>query len=287
MKVAFLGTPDFAVPALQKLINSKHTVVCVVTQPDIKNSPRPVKDLAVKNNIPVLQPEKISRHAEMLAQYKPDIIVTCAFGQILRQSILDLCPVINVHGSLLPKYRGAAPIQWAVINGEKETGVTIAKTELGLDCGAVIEQVKTEIKPGETAGELSARLSIMGADLLLSAIDKIENGTAVYTPQNEDEVTAAPMLTKEMAALDFINSAQTLADLIRGLNPWPAAKCVLNGDPLKIYRAAAVDSSTGSGIFISCGNNTILRIDELQPVGKRVMSAKDYLNGRRTHAIYL
>jgi methionyl-tRNA formyltransferase len=305
MKVAFFGTPQFAVPALEKLLNSKHRIVCVVTQPD-KSAGRgkpvtapPVKQFAVKHNIPVLQPEKISRDVTQLKSYGPDIIVTCAFGQILRQSVLDAAPhgVINVHGSLLPKYRGAAPIQWAVINGEKITGVTIAQTELGLDCGAIIEQTETEIGGTETAGELFNRLSLLGADLLLTALDKIESGTATFIPQDESAVTLAPMLDKNMARIDWAKSAAEISNLVRGLNPWPMAYFMLNDAAVRVLRAAevqttsfdtpAVQNTAGAvvhasgkfGLFVQCGDG-IVKIEELQFPNKKAMSAAECLNGK-------
>lgn len=292
MKVAFLGTPSFAVPSLQRLLLSKHKVVCTVTQPDERRgrgqavTECPVKQFAAEHNIPVLQSERISKEADKLSAYKPDIIVTCAFGQILRQSILDIAPVINVHGSLLPKYRGAAPIQWAVINGDSITGVTIAKTELGLDCGAVIEQQSTEIGAAETAGELFERLSVLGAELLITALDKIENKTAKYTPQDEKEVTLAPMLTKEMARIDRAKSAEEIANLVRGLNPWPVAVTQIGGVDTKIYRAAAVGEPADNGLFIKCGTG-YLRIDELQFPSKKRILARDYLNGQKTKRIVI
>jgi methionyl-tRNA formyltransferase len=292
MKVAFLGTPSFAVPSLQKLLTSRHNVVCVVTQPDEKSGRGqavavcPVKQFAVEHGIPILQPERISKEAEKLGAYKPDIIVTCAFGQILRQSVLDIAPVINVHGSLLPKYRGAAPIQRAIINGDSTTGVTIAKTELGLDCGAIIEQCETKIGAAETAGELFGRLSVLGAELLITALDKIESKTAKYTPQNEAEVTVAPMLSKETARIDLSKSAAEIANLVRGLNTWPVAVTQIGGVDTKIYRAAAVAEPAGEGLFVKCGTG-YLRIEELQFPNKKRIFARDYLNGQKTKRIVI
>ncbi|MDR1917549.1 MAG: methionyl-tRNA formyltransferase, partial [Christensenellaceae bacterium] len=243
-------------------------------------------------------PEKISKNTTELANFSPDIIVTCAFGQILRQSVLDIAPVINVHGSLLPKYRGAAPIQWAVINGETETGITIAKTELGLDCGAIIEQRKTRIGEDETAGELQERLSLIGAELLIVALDKIEKNTAAYTPQNEDAVTNAPMLNKEMSHIDWGKSATEIVNLIRGLNPWPVAYFLLDETPVRVFRASVcrplpfvvntdenttagyvVHASGKFGLFVKCGAD-FLAVNELQFPNKKRMPATEYLNGK-------
>jgi methionyl-tRNA formyltransferase len=303
MKIAFMGTPRFAAVVLEKLIKSKHKVVCVVTQPDAEAGRNravkisPVKQFAAAKNIPVLQPLKISGDTAELAKFRPDIIVTCAFGQILRQSVLDLAPfgVINVHGSLLPKYRGAAPIQWAVINGEKETGITIARTELGLDCGPIIEQVKTAIGETETGGELFERLSVIGAEALVAALDKIEGGAAKFIPQDESKATTAPILSKEMGHIDWTGSAKDIVNLVRGLNPWPVAYFLLDGKPVRVYKATALSgyhdnikynmlgsvvlASAKQGLLVQCGDG-VISVDELQIPGKKIMTAKEFLNGK-------
>ena len=292
-----MGSPQFASAVLQGLLQSRHEVVCVVTQPDAavgrgqKVKFNPVKQTALNNAIPVLQPEKISADVSALVAFQPEIIVTCAFGQILRQNVLDAAPlgVINVHGSLLPKYRGAAPIQWAVINGERETGITIAQTELGLDCGPIITALSTPIGADETAGDLFARLPEIAIKALLAALDALEKGTAQLVPQDERLATKAPMLNKEMARLDFAKDAGVLVNLVRGLNPWPVAYLMLDGVPVKVFRATAlpgkavpgiiVHCDAKNGLVIGCGRG-LLRIDELQVAGKKVTSGKDFCNGR-------
>jgi len=209
-----MGSPQFAADVLAGIVD-KHDVVCVVTQPDavagrghqVRFSA--VKQFAIEKNIPILQPVKISLEAELLKQYQADIIVTCAFGQILKQSVLDIVPhgVINVHGSLLPKYRGAAPVQWSVINGDKVTGVTILQTELGLDSGPMICSEPFKIEPTATSGEVLQAMVPVAVKALLNALEQIEKGTAKFIPQNSDEVVFAPMLNKEMAKIDWAKKA--------------------------------------------------------------------------------
>ena len=230
MKIAFLGSSDFSLTVLKALVNSKHQVVCVVTNVD-KVSGRGhkvvspiVKTFAIENNIPVLQFNKVSLEGyQDIKAFNPDVLVTASFGQILKQNILDLAPygVINVHSSLLPKYRGSAPINWAIIKGETTTGVTIMKTNIGLDTGDIIIKKSLDIGAQETAGELSSRLAELGAVALIEALESIENNTCTYTAQNEKEASYYPMLNKEMGKIDFNNSAQQIINLVRGLNPWP------------------------------------------------------------------
>lgn len=297
MKVAFMGSPQFASVVLAKLLQSTHKVVCVVTQPDAavgrghKVKFNPVKTVALAHGIPVLQPPKISLAVDELLQYQPEIIVTCAFGQILRQNVLDAAPhgVINVHGSLLPRYRGAAPIQWAVINGDAETGITIAQTELGLDCGPIIHTVTTPIDPAETAGDLFTRLADLGAAALLTALDQIQTGTAQFVPQDDCLATNAPLLSKEMARLDWRQDAAVLRNLVRGLNPWPVAYFMLGGEMVKVFRASVlpgraapgtiVKCSPKEGLVIGCGKD-LLRLDAVQVAGKKVVTGADFCNGR-------
>lgn len=291
-----MGTPQFAADVLAGIL-SHHEVVGVVTQPDAAVGRgqqvqfNPVKRLALANGIPVLQPPKISLDLEPLLAWQPEIIVTCAFGQILRQNVLDAAPhgVINVHGSLLPRYRGAAPIQWAVINGETTTGITIAQTELGLDCGAIIQQVTTPIAPKETAGDLFARLPSIAIEALLTALDAIAHGTATFTPQDDRQATNAPMLNKTMAKIDWHQDATKIANLVRGLNPWPVAYFNLAGASVKVYVATAVDGNAiagtvvncdpKNGLVIGCGRGC-LRIDQLQLAGKKVTTGAAFCNGR-------
>ena len=309
MKIVFLGTPDFAVPSLQALINSNHQVVGVVTQPDKpvgrhgKLEFPPVKKLALKHNIPVFQFEKIRLNGvEPLKKLNADIFVTCAYGQILSQEVLDIAPhgVLNVHGSLLPKYRGASPIQWAIINGETETGITILKTQIGMDDGPTILKKSVSINKNETAGELFLRLAPLGAECLLEALTQIENNTATFTPQNESEVILCKMFKKDQFKADFNMPAKQLASLINGLNPWPTISVSINGVKFKLLRASSLtnqeiqnlnvnlsDFNVGEvvvakpkvGLVIkSCDG--LINIIELQPENGKAMLSKSYLNGK-------
>lgn len=306
MRVAFLGNNDFSVSVLRRLLGSSHEVVCVVGSLDSKVgrgqkvSFSPLKVFAMKNNIPFLQYRRVSSGGEEdIKSFKPDVLVTASFGQILRQNILDLAKygVINVHTSLLPKYRGSCPANFAIINGEKETGVTIMKTALSLDSGDIILQEKLDILPDETAGELLSRLSEMGGDLLVKALDSIENGTAVYTEQNEDDMTYFPMLYKDFGRIDFNKTGEEIHDFVRGINPWPVA-FVTSGDlSLKVYKASAVDnvwdipldeyevgevvlSSSKTGLVVKCKGG-LVSLDEIQASGGKIMSSKAYLNGKK------
>lgn len=300
-----MGSPQFAADVLAGIVE-KHDVVCVVTQPDTlagrghQIHMSPVKQFALEHQIPVLQPQKISAEADLLEKYHPDIIVTCAFGQILRQNVLDAAPhgVINVHGSLLPRYRGAAPVQWAVINGEKQTGVTILQTELGLDSGPMICSASLEIQPTATAGEVLHAMVPIGIQALLQALDEIEKGTAKFVPQNPKLVTMSPMLNKAMAKIDWCKKAVDLVNFVRGLNPWPIAYFNLNQELVKVYVASAVDSNVKTepgtivscdarnGLVIACGEGA-LRIESLQLPGKKIISGKDFCNGRDLRVMVL
>ena len=303
VKIIYMGSPKFAADVLAGIVNH-HDVVCVVTQPDavagrghqVRFSA--VKQFAVEHNIPVLQPNKISNEAQLLKQYQADIIVTCAFGQILRQSVLDATPhgVINVHGSLLPKYRGAAPVQWSVINGDKVTGVTILQTELGLDSGPMICAAPMTIDAKATSGEVLQAMVPVAVEALLDALKQIETGTAKFVPQDENQATVAPMLNKEMAQIDWSKKADDLVNLVRGLNPWPIAYFMLNDEPVKVYQATAlvgkaqvgeiVQCDARNGLVIGCGEG-LLKIESLQLPGKKVMSGKDFCNGRDLSAMKL
>ncbi|MBS7401116.1 MAG: methionyl-tRNA formyltransferase [Eubacteriales bacterium] len=298
-----MGSPQFAADVLAGIVE-KHQVVCVVTQPDTvagrghQMCMSAVKQFALAHDIPVLQPAKISLEAEKLREFQPDIIVTCAFGQILRQSVLDAAPhgVINVHGSLLPKYRGAAPVQWSVINGDKTTGVTILQTELGLDCGPMICKEEIPIEPAITGGELLHAMVPYAVKALLTALTQIEKGTAKFEPQDHAQATMAPMLNKEMARFDWQKPARVLANLVRGVNPWPVAWFVLNEEPVKVYQATAVEMTAQAGavvqcdakngLLIGCGEGA-LRIDSLQVPGKKIMAGKDFCNGRNLRGVIL
>ena len=254
MKIIYMGTPDFAVEALEALASSRHEVTAVFTQPD-KPKGRgkamqftPVKEVALRENIPVYQPKKV-RDPEVIQKIRelaPDVLVVVAFGQIIPQEILDIAPYgcINVHGSLLPKYRGAAPIQWAVIDGEKESGVTTMQMDAGLDTGDMLLKTVVPLDEKETGGSLFDKLSKAGADLLLKTLDALENGTVTPQKQGESPTAYAKMLTKDMGAIDWNRPAKELERLIRGLNPWPSAYTKLNGKTLKIW-AADVCGQTG------------------------------------------
>lgn len=303
MKVIFLGTPDFSVPTLKAIIKSHHQLLAVVTQPD-KPSGRgerlsysPVKQVALENNLKVLQYDKIRlQGVDDLKRLAPDIMVTCAFGQILSQEIIDIAPhgIINVHASLLPKYRGAAPIQWSILNGDKETGVTIMQTEAGIDTGDIISVEKTLIAPEETAGELFDRLSYIGAELLVKTLDDIEQGTATFTPQDHSSATHVKMLKKSDGMLDFENNCETLVNFVRGMNPWPCAYTFLHDKMLKVYKAEKVEdvddsqyadgqimfADSKNGLVVKCKDGA-LRLCVIQIEGKKRMNDTDFVIGQR------
>ena len=300
MKILFMGTPEFAVPSLNALLGAGHTVCGVFTQPDkpknrgMKLLPSPVKVCALSHEIPVFQPAKM-RDGEALGYLReldPELIVVAAYGKILPSEILDY-PVkgcINVHSSLLPKYRGAAPINWAILNGEAVTGVTIMHMAPALDAGDIIAQASTPIGADETAPMLTARLAELGAELLVSAVEAIGAGTAVRTPQDEADSTYAPMLSRELSPMDWSKPARTLHDQVRGLLPWPAAVAEFGGIRCKVFSTdlplQTTDAAPGTileagkrGIDIACGGGTVLHIDELQADGGKRMKAADYLRG--------
>lgn len=301
MKVIFMGTPDFAVGTLEEIIKAGHEVVLVVTQPD-KPKGRggavqfpPVKECAVAHNLLVFQPNKIreTENVEYLRTFDADIMVVAAFGQILPKSILDMPKFgcINVHASLLPKYRGAAPIQQAVIDGEKESGVTIMQMGTGLDTGDMISQAVVPLAADETGGSLFDKLAEAGAELLIRTIPEIVEGRAVYTKQPEESPTPyAAMITKKMGLMDFSRSAKELERLVRGLNPWPSAYTFLNGKTLKVWKCAVEDNNSGkdlpgtitavdkSGIHVACQNGTLI-LKEVQLEGKKRMETDAFLRG--------
>lgn len=304
-KIVFMGTPDFAVGALQALLDSKYQVQAVFTQPD-KPKGRggsvqmpPVKELALKAQIPVHQPRRIRdpENLEILKEYQPDAIVVVAFGQIIPEEILNLPPYgcINVHASLLPKYRGAAPIQWAVINGERESGVTTMRMDAGLDTGDMILKERVPLAKDETGGSLFEKLSRVGADLLIRTLEALEDGTAQLEKQPAESPTPyAGMLKKEMGLIDWNRDAASIECLIRGLNPWPSAYTRYRGKMLKIW-AAQVENQTGApgdvrpGTVLEVGKKTlkiqtgsgILSVKELQLEGKKRMETDAFLRGVR------
>lgn len=299
MRVVFMGTPDFSVPTLEKIIEAGHEVVGVVTQPD-KPKGRgkamqftPVKEKALSYGIPVYQPLRVKEEAflEQLKKMQPEVIVVIAFGQILPKVILDLPKYgcINVHASLLPKYRGAAPIQWAVIDGEMESGVTTMYMEEGLDTGDMLGKVVVPLEPKETGGSLHDKLSLAGGPLLLDTLAALENGTAVREKQEDSLSNYAKMLDKGLGLLDFSKSAKEIERLIRGLNPWPSAYTGLDGKTLKIWQAKViekeVEGALGEIVEVTKGSllvktaKGLLEIEELQLEGKKRMSVEAFLRG--------
>ena len=308
MQIAFLGTPEFALPSLQMLIDAGHTL-CVFTQPDKPQgrhamlTPPPVKTLAQKFGIPVYQPKRMrdAEGLEPLCAFGPDLMVTAAFGQILSAENLSVPQYgcINVHGSLLPKYRGAAPIQWAVINGEAVTGITTMLTDVGLDTGDILLTRELPILPDETAGELYVRMAELGAGVLKETIDKLVGGTLTRIPQEEEKATKCRMLKKEDGKLDFSLSAKCIHDRVRGVNPWPGAYAYMEGgmDTLKIWRTRMRDEKAQGepgllygdekrGLFVPCADG-MLEILELQAAGGKRMEAKAYLRGKPLAGIKL
>lgn len=302
MRIVFMGTPDFAVGSLQALCESgKHEIVGVVTQPDRpkgrgnKMLMTPVKEYALEQGLTVYQPQKVKtpEFVQTLRELQPELIVVAAFGQFLSREILELSPhgCINVHASLLPKYRGAAPIQYAIIKGEKESGVTIMQMDIGMDTGAMLEKVVVPIAENTTMGELHDALREQGAALLLKVIDDIAAGTAVAEPQNDAEATYATLLDRSMEHIDWTKSAQEVHNLIRGFNPAPSTFTKLpNGKSLKIWgsRLTEKKSEAAAGtvveagkhsFFVACGSG-VLEITEVQPESKKRMAAQVFLNGR-------
>ena len=297
MRIVFMGTPEFAVPSLEKLIGAGYEVVGVFTQPDRprgrgkKLAPSPVKECALAHGIPVFQPERIRRDGvEDLRALKPDLCVTAAFGQILSQEILDIPKLgnINVHASLLPRHRGSAPIAHAILQGDQKAGVTTMMMDAGIDTGDMLLRAETEIGATETCGELTERLSRIGAELLGETLAALERGTLERIPQNEAEMTYDPMLTKEMGELDFRESAEAVKGRINGLNPWPCACVSLGEEKLKLLRAETAQGSgtpgqvlaagPKEGLILACGTGAV-RILELQAPGGKKMRAEDYLRG--------
>lgn len=302
MRIVFMGTPDFAVVSLRRLVEDGHEIAGVFTQPDKpgnrkKMTPPPVKEYALSKGIPVYQPERM-RGEEPLALLRslaPELTVVAAYGQILPEDILGVARLgsVNVHASLLPKYRGAAPINRAILNGERETGVTIMHMAKKLDAGDIISVKKTPIAPDEDAESLFARLAALGAELLSETIPMIADGTAARTPQNDAEATYAPMLTREMSPIDWSESTETVVNLVRGLTPWPCASTTVDGRTVKIWRAepggttrdpAGTLRAAKRGVEAVCGDGKTVLITELQPEGGKRMAAGAWLNGKRVAA---
>ncbi|MEW6727369.1 methionyl-tRNA formyltransferase [Desulforudis sp. 1088] len=303
MRVVFMGTPEFAVVSLRTLVEAGVEVVQVVTQPDRpkgrgkKLHPPPVKEYAVAKGLPVLQPQSIKDPAfrELLAELRPHVIAVVAYGKILPKEILDTPPLgcINVHASLLPSYRGAAPIHWAVINGETETGVTTIFMDEGMDTGDMILQARIKIEPEDTAGSVHDRLAVLGGELLLKTLRCLAEGTAFRVPQDHSRATYAPLLTREDEVVDWRKTARRIVNHIRGMNPWPGARTTYRGQVLKLWRAEVADggeraaepgtiltADPSRGIIVQAGEGRV-RLCELQPAGRKPMDADAFLRGYR------
>ena len=307
MKIVFAGTPDFAVAPLKKIIESGFEVVGVITQTDKPQgrkgilTPPPVKTLAAELHLPILQPEKIRDSVDAVKALGGDIMVTCAYGQILTQAVLDAFPlgVWNIHAGLLPKYRGASPIQSCIINGERKTGVSIMKTELGLDCGDVLCVTETEVSDTETYGELSERLSELGAQAIVDGLRLLQGGNYTLTPQGEAGVNVVRKINKEQAKISFALPIKTIVDLVRAMNPAPVAYAVLDGEKVNVYRAerAVLTDEEASvfaeaelgevlsdkpkrGLLVKCADGAV-KLTEVQAAGGKRISGNDFINGRK------
>ena len=299
MKLVFMGTPDFAVPCLEALIDAGHEIVGVFTQPDkpvgrkqILTSP-PVKQTAIENGLTVYQPNSVrtDEAISLMRDLAPDCVIVVAYGKIIPAEMLKIAPLgfVNVHGSLLPKYRGAAPIQWAVIDGEEVTGITTMQMDEGLDTGDMLEQVSTEIGENETAGDLFDRLSVMGAELIVSTLKKLEDGSITPVKQDDSQSNYAKIISKEMAKIDFTKSADEIFNLIRGFNPWPVAYTIIDSKRLKVFAAEKIGKTSGKpgevvsvdgGLSVCFGDGNGLKFTDIQLEGSKRMSASDLLKGR-------
>lgn len=304
MNIVFMGTPDFAVPCLKALIDSGENVTAVFTQPDkpkgrgYKLAPPPIKETALAHNIPVYQPLSLKKGEDgekvlqVIKELEPDLIIVVAYGKILPKEILDAPKYycINVHASLLPKYRGAGPIQWSVLNGEKETGVTTMLMSEGLDTGDMLLSKSVEIGENETASELHDRLAKLGAEVLLDTVASVKSGSLTPIPQDDSQSCYAPMLTKDMRPIDFKKSAQEVHNHIRGLSAFPCATTAIDGKQLKIYRSEIVKGMhtkvvagtvvNVNDFTVACGDGNCVRFTEIQAEGGKRMSTADYLRGR-------
>ena len=299
MRIVFMGTPDIAATCLKRILEDGHSVAAVYTQPDrpknrgMKMTFSPVKETALAHGIPVYQPENFREDetVQTLRELAPDVIAVVAYGHILPQRVLDIPTkaCINIHASLLPKYRGSAPYQWAILSGERETGVSAMYLCREMDAGDVIDVEKTPIDPDETAGELLDRLAVLGAGLLSRTLDRFAAGTVQAVAQDETQVSYAPMLDKTMSAIDWNKTARQVHDHVRGLNPWPVATAELGGTPFKIYETAVVEDGqtaapgtvlglTKQGLRVACGEGAV-EIRTLQAPGGKRMGAPDYFRG--------
>jgi methionyl-tRNA formyltransferase len=302
MILVFCGTPQFAVPTLESLVAASHSVPLVVTQPDrprgrgMELAASPVKDAAIRLGVPVVQPAAIKNNAEFRGQLEalhPDAIIVVGYGRIIPQWMIDLPRYgnLNLHASLLPKYRGAAPIQWAIANGESITGVTTMRIDAGLDTGDILMQREMAILPDDTAETLAPRLASDGAELMIETLRGLETGQVKPTPQDHSRATLAPILKKEDGRMDFSRSAYELFNRMRGFRPWPGAFTTFKGKNMQVHRAEPVQSADGlpqgstavqdARLVVGCGQDTALNLIEVQLDGKRRMSAQEFINGYR------
>ncbi len=300
MRIVFMGTPDFAVPSLRALVEAGHEVCGVFSQPDkpknrgMKLQETPVKQYALSKGLPVFQPSKLrdGEALRILRELAPELIVVAAYGKLLPVDILELPRLgcVNVHSSLLPKYRGAAPINWAILNGEDETGVTIMYMAEGMDTGDILAQRSTSIPMDENAAQLFERLAQLGAELLVETVEQIGAGTARAVPQDDGQSCHAPMLSRELSPIRWEKTARQVHDQVRGLFPWPAATAMLDGVRCKILRTALPEGDTDQaagtvlqadkrGLRVACGDGGVLEVLELQPDGKKAMTAAAFLMG--------
>ncbi len=301
MRIVFMGTPDFAVPSLEMLVKEGYEVVAVVTQPDKpkgrgnKMTAPPVKEFALKHQIMVLQPDKIKtpEFIEQIRALKPDLFITAAYGKIISRELLDV-PVhgcINVHGSLLPAYRGAAPINWAVINGETKTGITTMYTDVGIDTGDMLLKKEIELGPDMTVGELHDKLAVLGAEVLRETLTALKNGTLQRIPQEDSQSSYAPMMNKELGHIDWNKSAGEIHNLVRGTDPWPGAYTFLLGNRMRVWKTSLVPGKSDAeidngkilkvddkGILVKCPDGN-LWIKEVQFDSSKRMSVGDYIRG--------
>lgn len=306
MRIVFMGTPDFAVPSLEMLVKEGYEVVAAVTQPDKpkgrgnKMAAPPVKEIALKHQIKVLQPEKIKtpEFIDQIKALKPDLLITAAYGKILTKELLEV-PVygcINVHGSLLPAYRGAAPINWAVIKGEKKTGITTMYTDVGIDTGDMLLKKELEIGPDMTVGELHDKMSVLGAEVLQETLTALKNGTLQRIPQEDSESSYAPMMNKELGHIDWNKSALEIHNLVRGTDPWPGAYTFLLGNRMRVWKTSLVPEKSNAeinngkilkvddeGILVKCPDGNLM-IKEVQFDSSKRMSVCDYIRGHEINA---
>ena len=299
MQLVFCGTPRFAVPTLQALIDGDFQVGLVVTQPDrpqgrgLQLAASPVKERALALGLPVTQPDRIKNNDEFrgqLTRLNPDAIIVVGYGRIIPPWMIDLPRLgnINLHGSLLPKYRGAAPVQWAIASGETVTGVTTMRIDAGLDTGDILLQREMRIQPDDTSETLAPRMAAIGAELMVETLRRLENGTVSPVPQDHSQASLAPILKKEDGEIDFDLSAKQISDRLRGFQPWPGAFTKFRGKSLNIWRAAIAEHrlpkaqlSVSDRLLVGCANNTALELLELQPEGKKRMLAADFVRGYR------